>query len=213
MTSQAGVRQSARTFELQRRKFALMAAEHVRALGERIRVRREELGMTQDEVARQMSGTVDGQRISKWERGENRPRDESLEDLARVLKTTPEALLAPAAKMETPDLSLPPANGIADRLDAIERALAEQRETLAEQRETLAEARRERAEHVEHIEQLLARQDRILARIEANITAEREAKKETEDATARLLAATAVASQALRGGAPRPAEAHEQPSK
>jgi transcriptional regulator with XRE-family HTH domain len=206
MTSQAGVRQSARTFELQRRKFALMAAEHVRALGERIRVRREELGMTQDEVARQMSGTVDGQRISKWERGENRPRDESLEDLARVLKTTPEALLAPAAKMETPDLSLPPANGLADRLDAIERALAEQRETLAE-------ARREREEHVEHIEQLLARQDRILARIEANITAEREAKKETEDATARLLAATAVASQALRGGAPRPAEAHEQPSK
>jgi transcriptional regulator with XRE-family HTH domain len=102
MASQAGVRQSARTFELQRRKFALMAAEHVRALGERIRLRREELGMTQDEVARQMKGTVDGQRISKWERGENRPRDESLEDLARVLQTTALALLAPTTDAPTP---------------------------------------------------------------------------------------------------------------
>lgn len=182
MASQVGVRQSARTFELQRRKFALMAAEHVQALGERIRLRREELGMTQDEVARAMQGSVDGQRISKWERGENRPRDESLEDLARVLKTTPAALLIPLTeKGATPDLSSP-----AQDDDSVMRRVED---LLKQQNE------------------LLARQSDILDRIEKNIANEQQATKDAEAARQSLLEAAGVASRAYEDAARRLAEA------
>lgn len=81
-----------------------MAAEHLRALGQRVRERREELGLTQEEVARAMPGRVTGARISKWERGENRPHDDSLAELAKALKTSAAALLAPPPdKAATPD--------------------------------------------------------------------------------------------------------------
>jgi transcriptional regulator with XRE-family HTH domain len=141
-----------------------MAAEHVRALGERIRLRREELGMTQDEVGRQMQGSVDGQRISKWERGENRPRDESLEDLARVLRTTPEALLLPLANGNaTPD-PFAGSDVLADRFDALERRVMEQL-----------------AEHARIVEGFLTRQDEALARIEQRLGEDRGIRDEIAD--------------------------------
>lgn len=154
-----------------------MAAEHVRALGERIRLRREELGMTQDEVARQMSGTVDGQRISKWERGENRPRDESLEDLARVLKTTALALLAPEPdKTETPD-PFPESQPVVGELAGV---LADIKAQLVQQNVTLAEIKTEQAE------------------LRTLIAAEKKAREETETARRDLLALLAAVDTATR---------------
>jgi transcriptional regulator with XRE-family HTH domain len=148
-----------------------MAAEHVRALGERIRVRREELGMTQDEVARQMKGTVDGQRISKWERGENRPRDESLEDLARVLQTTIAGLLMPELdKTETPDLSklALPADALTSRFDALEERVTAQ----------LAEHARKVEALLRDQDALLERQSEILQRIEAAVASDTKIRDE-----------------------------------
>jgi transcriptional regulator with XRE-family HTH domain len=203
MASQAGVRQSARTFELQRRKFAVMAAEHVRALGERIRLRREELGMTQDEVARQMKGTLDGQRISKWERGENRPRDESLEDLARVLQTTALALLAPKPRTngtpnETPD-PFAGQDALADRLDRIEAAVSE--------------LRREREQGIAEVQALLRRQDAVLERIEQAITREEESARRDDESARRLDEAVQRARQLLVGETPDPAPAPRRRAK
>lgn len=183
MASQVAGRQSARTFELQRRKFALMAAEHVRALGERIRLRREELGMTQDEVARKMQGSVDGQRVSKWERGENRPRDESLEDLARVLKTSATTLLAPAPNgNETPD-PFPP---------AVEPALTEILAAITAQ---------------------LAERTKVLERIEQALSRDQQARAELDESAERLQAAVADASRALRVETPSPAATPERQAK
>lgn len=53
-----------------------------------------------------MPGRVTGARISKWERGENRPHDDSLQELAKALKTNAAALLAPTPDKSagTPDL-------------------------------------------------------------------------------------------------------------
>jgi transcriptional regulator with XRE-family HTH domain len=62
-----------------------MAAEHVERIGARIRQRREELGLSRDAVARQMSGTTNGNAVYRWEKGKHEPRPEALEDLARVL--------------------------------------------------------------------------------------------------------------------------------
>lgn len=82
-----------------------MAAEYLERMGERIRQRREEFGLTQEELARQMPGQVTGARISLWERGKNRPRDDSLESLAKVLKVDVAYFMADEPdKSRTPDL-------------------------------------------------------------------------------------------------------------
>jgi transcriptional regulator with XRE-family HTH domain len=135
MASQVTDRQSARTFALQRRRFALMAAESTRQLGENIRTAREALGLTQDQVARAMEGHVSGDRVSKWERGENRPRDETLDDLARVLQTTTAALLMREGdKAVTPDLASPRGAGgeLAEILEKINARLDDQDDVLRE---------------------------------------------------------------------------------
>lgn len=64
-----------------------MASERAKAIGERIRERRQVLGLTQEELARKTeSTTITGNVISRWERGENRPSDTSLELLAAGLE-------------------------------------------------------------------------------------------------------------------------------
>ena len=88
-------------------RFELMAREHVLRIGARIKDRRDELGLSQKEVADRMPGlAVDGNYISRWERGIVKPGDEHMGDLAKALETTIAALLIdPPDKSETPDLS------------------------------------------------------------------------------------------------------------
>jgi transcriptional regulator with XRE-family HTH domain len=94
-----------RTSRAQRLRFEAMAAEYLARMGERIRERREALGLSQEDVARAMPGKITGQRISLWERGLHRPRDDSLEALARALEVDVSYFMTPEpAKEETPDL-------------------------------------------------------------------------------------------------------------
>ena len=60
--------------------------------GERIRWHREQLRMTQQELASQMHVTV--QAVSQWENGRTQPDSERIYHLALVLQTTTDALLA-----------------------------------------------------------------------------------------------------------------------
>lgn len=83
-----------------------MAAEYLQRMGARMAQRRRELGLTQEEVARQLPGTIAGGQVSKWERGLHRPKDDVLEAVARVLDVDVSYFLAaPAEKRNgTPDL-------------------------------------------------------------------------------------------------------------
>ena len=82
-----------------------MAAEYLQRMGERMAERRKELGLTQEQVARQLPGETSGAHVSRWERGLHRPSDDTLEALAKVLKVDVAYFLAaPAAKLNgTPD--------------------------------------------------------------------------------------------------------------
>jgi transcriptional regulator with XRE-family HTH domain len=170
-----------------------MAGEMAERVGARIRERRLELGMKQRELADMLgSDAIDNQRISDWERGVNRPSDRYMEKLASALERDVSWFFREDADMPTPDLSRDGAvqDGLADRLDAIEQALAE--------------AREERQEHAATIQRLLKRQDAVLHRIEQSIQREEQAKKETEEATRRLLAAADTARRELRRGTQSP---------
>lgn len=84
-TSQVLASKSATTRALDVRRFTLMAAEHVVRMGARIKARREEVGLTQRELAEKIPGKSDGNQVSKWERGEHRVSDDTLEHIARAL--------------------------------------------------------------------------------------------------------------------------------
>jgi transcriptional regulator with XRE-family HTH domain len=91
--------------------------------------------MTQQQLALAMEGQVSPDRVSKWERGENRPRDEALDDIARVLKTTVGALLVREPdKSRTPDPFPQPAleGELARILKRIEAQLDAQTRVLGE---------------------------------------------------------------------------------
>lgn len=62
-----------------------MAAEHVERIGARIRQRREELGLSRGEVARQMPGKTNENAIYRWEKGLHQANPDALEALAGVL--------------------------------------------------------------------------------------------------------------------------------
>lgn len=76
-----------------------MALEYVARMGARIRERREELGMTQRELADAIPGKADSNQVSKWERGEHKPGDNNLEHIAKALEVDPSFFMAakPAA--------------------------------------------------------------------------------------------------------------------
>lgn len=90
-----------------RRRFEEMASEHVKRMGARIKDRREELGLTQKQLADLVGGATDGNQVSKWERGANRPTDARLEKIAEALQVQP-------AYFHTP----PPAGGTGDLMTA-----------------------------------------------------------------------------------------------
>jgi transcriptional regulator with XRE-family HTH domain len=64
-----------------------MASERARQIGERIKARREQLQLTQEELARKTEApAITGNVISRWERGSNRPSQPNLEALANALE-------------------------------------------------------------------------------------------------------------------------------
>jgi transcriptional regulator with XRE-family HTH domain len=61
------------------------------SIGERIKVRREQRGLTQKDLASALQ--VSAQAVSKWERGENAPDIALLVELTRLLRVSTDWLL------------------------------------------------------------------------------------------------------------------------
>lgn len=145
-----------RTSPSARRRFELMASEYLERMGERIRARREELGLSRSDVARQMPGKTNENAIYRWEGGKHRPHDDALEALAQVLDVPVRYFLADEPdKTVTPDLvgtlNAGGDRSQADQLDRIEQSI---RDARAEREQAAAEIRR-----------LLAEQNDLLATI------------------------------------------------
>lgn len=86
MTRQAVKRQMKGTSEAARLRLAAVAAEYVESLGRGLRFRREELGLSRSEVARKLPGKTNENAIYRWEGGQHKPNDSTLEALATVLE-------------------------------------------------------------------------------------------------------------------------------
>jgi len=71
------------TFHAGHARFALVAALYRQQLGEVIKARREDLGLTQKDLA-DRANVEEPQTVSRWERGINAPTD--LEAVARALE-------------------------------------------------------------------------------------------------------------------------------
>ena len=127
-------------------RFAWMASQQAARIGQRIRERRLELDgrgrddhMTQRELADKVTDLtgrvgIDGNYVSRWERGEHRPNDTTLDAIADALQTSVADLMAgPLADRkspgETPDLMAAVNNGetsdLREQLDAIRKDVAE----------------------------------------------------------------------------------------
>jgi hypothetical protein len=85
---------------------------------------------------------------------------------------------------------------VADRLEALEKRVTDQL-----------------AEHAAKVQEMLARQDAILSRIEAALTAEQQAKTVADESERRLLAAADYASQVLRAASQDAAAEPAKPAK
>lgn len=67
--------------------------EFRRRVGARIAARRQEAGLTQGQLGRQLPGEPGEGQVSRWERGESFPSYRYLTALARVFGISEEALL------------------------------------------------------------------------------------------------------------------------
>lgn len=119
----------ARKFGIDERLEALrlqvVASEIAARIGRRLRQRRDELGLTQKQVAKAMpSPDVEPQRISDWERGYNKPTERYLNELVIALKVPDISWFYETEEQdeETPDV-LGALNGNSTQLDRIERAI------------------------------------------------------------------------------------------
>jgi transcriptional regulator with XRE-family HTH domain len=117
-----------------------MAAEHVARIGARIRERRDELNLTQRELADLIPGKADGNQVSKWERGEHRVSDDTLEHIAAALQTDVAYFIAPAPRAGSPDLMGTLREADATQLDRIERMLSEVLQRLTAVEASVADA-------------------------------------------------------------------------
>lgn len=106
-----------------------MASEMAALIGVRLREARKTRGFTQKQLGNLLPGVVGGDQVSKWERGEHRPHDDTLEHLARVLEVDFSYFLAPASRTETPS-PFAAADSDADRLTSVEQELAELRGSI-----------------------------------------------------------------------------------
>jgi transcriptional regulator with XRE-family HTH domain len=140
------------------RRFQLMALEHVEKRARRIKERREELGLTQEQVAERMQEAhmarqpdadpdrTRGQMVSDWERAVNDPRGYKLELLAEALGWTVADLEADQPN-DDKDLLGQLSNGElpAEVVQAVERLRLELRQEIVEVRsQLLAEIERVR---------------------------------------------------------------------
>jgi transcriptional regulator with XRE-family HTH domain len=105
-----------------RLRLQLVAAEYLERMGQRMRLRREHLGMTRGDVARAMPGKTNENAIYRWEKGLHRPEDDALEALASVLQVTGAGWFF-ADELKDPDAPTPSPfagqDGTADQFDAI----------------------------------------------------------------------------------------------
>lgn len=93
-----------RTNRVERRRFELVAAEFLERMGNRMRERRDQLGLSRAEVARRMPGKVNENQIYRWEKGLHQPNSDTLQALANVLDCDVSQFMGPAAvKDRTPD--------------------------------------------------------------------------------------------------------------
>jgi transcriptional regulator with XRE-family HTH domain len=126
------------TSRVERVRLLLMVERYKVELGQAIKRRREELGMTQGDLAK-LTHYKDGQTVSRWERGENVPSD--LDAVAGALEWTladmvadiepPNQIVARKLGIVMPVQSTPeetavlteepsPLDRIRDRLDALQ---------------------------------------------------------------------------------------------
>lgn len=131
---------SATRSRVEQLRLQLMASEMAERIGLNMKLRREQLGLKQREVADRIDDpVVSAQHVSRWERAENRPGDRYLELIAAALgvdvsffyadhgvkPTTPDlmsALQTPNASVgERVDILVSAVGDLLDRLDAIER--------------------------------------------------------------------------------------------
>lgn len=128
-------------------------AEINERIGGRIRELRTEAGWTQEKLARQLSGNRTGSEVSRWERGEVKPRDETVEEIADVFRTDVASFYAvprdEKAEAASPldALSGPASTAeLAERLEWIESALV----ALLAERGLELDAQQSEQEHPPH---------------------------------------------------------------
>lgn len=103
-------------------------------LGQRLRERRRELGLTQEEVAARLG--VAQQTVGRWEAGASRPRDAvHLEAVAGFLGVSREEAIVASYVRMTPELEAAPA---LERLELIAAALETLTAVVSELRRDLA---------------------------------------------------------------------------
>jgi transcriptional regulator with XRE-family HTH domain len=162
MTRQATARRLPTTDRLAARRFELMAAEYVQRMGQRLKARRLELGLSQGQVARRLPGTVDANQVSRWERGIHRPEDETLDQLAAILeKPVAYFMIAEPDKAETPDPFQSPSEP------------------------TLARMEQQLTEHAARVEDLIAAQNALIATQNGLLARQSTILESIEKATAR----------------------------
>lgn len=130
-------------------RFQAQMAEMAERVGARMRQRREELRLTQAELALRIEGKTTGDQVSRWERGKHQPND--LGPIARALEVDVAYFYVPPAAANgnndngdagpTPDPFNAP-DALTERLDRIERRLNEIYALLTGQSDPAAEHRR-----------------------------------------------------------------------
>jgi transcriptional regulator with XRE-family HTH domain len=138
-------------------RFQLMAKAQLLNLGIAIRERREELGLSRNHLAQRFP--VDPKTIERWEAGKNSGGFDNLDEVAKHLETTPQALQARAIAIARSNDSGATETQAEDRpatvtelADAEERAVVRHSEILSKlaEIERLLEPAEKQQRQVEH---------------------------------------------------------------
>lgn len=166
------------TSEAARLRLAAVAAEYLERMGQRIRERREELGLSRADVARAMPGKTNENAIYRWEKGAHRPQDDALEALAGVLGVEDWTyfIATEPDKSATPDM-FQPAFPIEALEGALAEVLAEIKAQLAEQTQVLDEIK----DTATRVETMLEEQRELKAEADEVVQTIRRAQREFAD--------------------------------
>ncbi|MGB1090538.1 MAG: helix-turn-helix transcriptional regulator, partial [Oceanobacter sp.] len=99
----------------------------MKTLGDRLKQRRQELGLTQVDIANRLGLTK--ATVSLWENGTNKPNGENFHTLAKTLKTSSEWLLSGKDSTADHDLS----DGTGDRIRQLRKKAGLTQKELAKQ--------------------------------------------------------------------------------